>query len=69
MNNEVEYSRTKNEIRFDVKMEPLPTQFKGTRWRSYIRKISDTKIAMGMEVANEGEDLKPYGESILEKKQ
>jgi hypothetical protein len=67
VNNEVECARTKNEIRFNISMEPLPKQFEGTCWRSFIRRISDTKIAMGMEAAKEGKEFKPYGESILEK--
>lgn len=67
VHDEVEYARTKNEIKFDITYEPLPKQYEGTRWRSFIRKISDTKIATGLEVAKEGEDFKRYGESILEK--
>jgi hypothetical protein len=67
VNNEVECARIKNEIKFDISMEPLPKQFERTRWRSFIRKISDDKIAMGMEVEKEGGEFKPYGETILEK--
>jgi hypothetical protein len=48
-------------------MEPLLKSFEGTRWRSFIRKLSDTKMAMGLEVAKEGEEFKKYGESILSK--
>ena len=67
VNNEVERSRTKNEIKFDITMEPLPKQFEGTCCRSFIRRISNTKIAMGLEIARDGKEFKPYGESILEK--
>lgn len=56
-----------NEVKFDVTMEPLPKRFEGTRWRSFIRKISDTQIAMGMEIAKEGTEFKNYGESTLVK--
>ncbi len=69
VNNEVEYARTKNEIRFDIVMEPLPKQFEGTKWRSYIRRISDTKIAMGLETSRNGKEFRPYGESMLEKQE
>ena len=31
VNNEVECARTKNEITFDIIMEPLPKQFEGTK--------------------------------------
>ena len=64
VNNEVECSRSANEIKFDVTMEPLPKQFGGTRWRSYIRKISEDSIATGLETAEGKEDFKNYGESI-----
>jgi hypothetical protein len=67
VNDEVECARTKDEIKFDITMEPLPKQFEGTRWRSYIRKISNQKIATGLEVAEKGKEFKNYGESILEK--
>jgi hypothetical protein len=39
-------------------MEPLPKNFEGTRWRSFMKKISDNKIAMGLEVAKGGEEFK-----------
>lgn len=68
VNNEVEHSRSENEIKFDVTMEPLPKQFRGTRWRSFIRKISNNKLAVGLEVTKEGEAFKPYGEETLVKK-
>ncbi len=67
VNNEIECARTKSEIRFDVTMEPLPKQSEGTRFRSFIKKISDTKITLGMEIAKEGNEFKSYGESILRK--
>jgi len=67
VNNEVECERTKSEIKFDATSEPLPRQFEGTRWRSFVRKISGTQIATGLEVAKEGEGFKSYGETILTK--
>ena len=68
VNNEVECSRDKSEINFDVTMEPMPKQFKGTQWRSFIRKISDSKVIVGLEMAKQGEAFKSYGEEILVKK-
>lgn len=65
VNNEVENVRSNNEIRFDVQVEPLPKEFEGIRWRSYIRKISEKKVAMGLEMARKGEDFKRYGETVL----
>jgi len=67
VNNEVEYARSSEEIRFDVEVEPLPKEFNRMRWRSYIKKLADNKIAMGLEVAKEGEAFKNYGESIYTK--
>ena len=67
VNNELEYARTKDEITFDITMEPLPKQFEGTRWRSFMRKISDTQIAMGLEVAKGRGEFQSYGETILTK--
>ena len=67
VNNEVEYMRNEKEIRFDITMEPLSKNFQGTRWRSFIKKISEDKIAVGLEVAKKGEDFKSYGETIMVK--
>jgi len=65
VNNEVEYLRNEAELKFDVTIEPLQRQFQDTRWRSFIRKVSEDKIAVGLEVAKEGDEFKSYGESIL----
>jgi hypothetical protein len=67
VNNEVECARTKSEIKFDVTSEPLPKQFEGTRWRSFIRKISDTQIATGLEVAKGTGEFQSYGETVFTK--
>lgn len=45
-------------------MEPSPKQFEGMRWRSYIRKISDSKIAMGLECAKGEGTFELFGETI-----
>ena len=67
VNNEIEYERSESEVRFEVISEPIPQAFDGMRWRSYIRKISDTEIRAGLESAKEGEDFTSYGETILHK--
>ena len=67
VNNEVEYSRNDGEIRFDIKIEPLPKQFEGIRWRSYIRKISENTVALSLEMAKGEEKFKKYGETVLVK--
>lgn len=69
VNNEVEYERSENEIRFEVESEPTPQAFDGMRWRSYIQRVSDMEIRMGLEAAKEGEDFKCYGETILKKEE
>ncbi|MCK4498794.1 hypothetical protein KAU25_06330 [Candidatus Bathyarchaeota archaeon] len=63
VNNEVEYIRTDSEIRFEVSQEPSPKQFDGIRWRAYIRKISENKIAMGLEWAKAEGAFKSFGET------
>ncbi len=68
VNNEVECERTKDMIRFDITTEPLSKQVgPGMNWRSTIRKISNIKIATGLEMAKPGQEFKSYGESIIEK--
>ncbi len=67
VNNEIEYERSENELRFEVVSEPVPQAFDGLRWRSYIKKVSDTEIHAGLESAKEGEDFTSYGETILHK--
>ena len=67
VNNEVECARSSEEIRFDIEIEPLPKEFTGMRWRSFMKKMSNTKIAMGLEVAKEGEAFKGYGETVYTK--
>jgi len=68
VNNEVECSKTKDMIKFDITTEPLSKQVgPGMLWRSTIRRISDTKIATGLEMAKPGQEFKSYGESVLEK--
>ena len=67
VNNEVEYSSSETEIRFDVVSEPTPQAFDGTRWRSYIIRVSDDEIRTGLEMAKEGEDFVSYGETILKR--
>jgi hypothetical protein len=66
-NNEVELERTDDMIWFEVVSEPIPQAFDGMRWRSYIKKISETEIRDGLEVAREGEDFTSYGESVSKK--
>ncbi len=67
VNNEVEYARTDGELRFEVVSEPSPKQFEGIRWRSFIKKISANKIALGLEWAKGDAGFEPYGETIATK--
>jgi hypothetical protein len=67
VNNEIEYSRSDEEIRFDVVSEPSPQAFDGIRWRSYIKKISDVEVLDGLESAKPDEDYKSYGEDSMKK--
>jgi hypothetical protein len=67
VNNEVEYQSTADEIRFDVIVEPDHSGFINLKWRSYIRKISERRIVMGLESAKVGEEFNSYGKTIYEK--
>jgi hypothetical protein len=68
VNNEMECARTKDTIKFDITTEPLSKQVgPGMLWRSTLKRISDKKIATGLEMARPGQEFKSYGESILEK--
>lgn len=65
VNNEVECEREPGWIRFDITMEPQPKQFAGMRWRSWLRRIDDNHIAMGLEVAKGDGPFEPYGETVF----
>ncbi|MGY5874503.1 MAG: hypothetical protein RTU30_02045 [Candidatus Thorarchaeota archaeon] len=67
INNEIEYFRDEKEIRFNVEVESFHPGSVGLRWRSYIKRISDTEIAMGLESAKEGENFENYGETIYKR--
>lgn len=68
VNNEVESTSTDDCVKFDISTEPLSKQVgPGMLWRSTLRKISNTKIATGLEMAKPGQEFKSYGESTLEK--
>jgi hypothetical protein len=67
VNNEVESARDSDEIKFDITVEPLPKEFEGIQWRSHIRKISEKKAAMGLEMARGKEEIRRYGETVLVK--
>lgn len=67
VNNEVEYARNDDEIKFEMEVEPLPKQFEGIRWRSYVRRLSDNKVALGLELAKGDEEFRKYGETVLQR--
>ena len=61
VNHETEYARSDDEIRFDVRIEPPPKEFEGTRWRSFLRRQSDDEIETGLEVAKGDARFESYG--------
>ncbi|MHA1960336.1 MAG: hypothetical protein ACW99U_08905 [Candidatus Thorarchaeota archaeon] len=67
VNNEIEYHRTGDEIRFEIAIEPIPQAFDGMRWRSYLVKVSEDEIREGLESAKEGADFENYGDSVLKR--
>ncbi len=67
VNNEVEFERTNDVVRFDVVQEPSPQAFDGMRWRSYIKKTSETEVSEGLEVATGEEDFTNYADNVSKK--
>ncbi len=67
VNNEVECSRTNEEIKFDIRMEPVARQYEGVRQRSYIKKFSERRIAAGLEFSKGREAFTKFGEAVFEK--
>ena len=46
-------------------MEPIPEFFKGTKWRSYIKKVSEDKVLDGLESSQDGVKYDLFGETLL----
>lgn len=67
VNNEIEYYRDEKTKRFQIEVEPEPVMFKGTRWRSFIRIISDKEVHLGLEVAKRDDDFKSFGVTVLKR--
>ena len=69
VNNEVEYYRDDKVIRFDVVIEPHPQSefFVGTRWRSFIEKVSKDEVRDGLEVARGDGDYENFGVTVLKR--
>jgi hypothetical protein len=44
-----------------------PKQFEAMRWRSFLRRIDDTHLAVGLEVAKGDGPFEGYGETVLER--
>ena len=65
VNNETEFMHGEDIIRFEINMEPVPEYFKGTKWRSFIRKISDDKLLDGLESSQDGVNFELFGETEL----
>ncbi|MHA2089273.1 MAG: hypothetical protein ACW98K_00315 [Candidatus Kariarchaeaceae archaeon] len=63
VNNELSYYHDENSIKFDIIIEPRPKQFEGLIWRSWLTKISDTEIEMGMENQKEGQEYLLFNRS------
>lgn len=66
VNNEVEYSRTDDALHFEVEMEPFPKYFQGARWRSFINKVSEDEVHLGLEV-DRGEGFQRFGVTVLKR--
>jgi hypothetical protein len=67
VNNEVKYYRDESVIRFGIEMEPVTAFFMGTRWRSFIEKMSEDEVREGLEVAKGDRDYKSFGVTVLKR--
>ena len=67
VNNEKEIERSEGFIRFEIMMEPVPDFFKGTHWRSYIKKISDDIVVEALESSKNGVEYTLFGETRMER--
>ena len=67
VNHETAYKSTNSELRFEIEMVPVPKAFIGTRWRSFIVKMSDTEVKMGLESAKDNGAFETYGETVYTK--
>ena len=67
VNNEVEIESEDGFVRFQITMEPVTEFFKGTVWRSYIRKVSDDVVLEGLESSKDGVEYALFGETRMER--
>lgn len=67
VNNEVEIERDEGFVRFKITMEPVPEFFKGTHWRSYLRKVSDDVVLDALESSKDGVNYELFGETRMER--
>lgn len=67
VNNEVEIERSDGFVRFEITMEPVPEFFKGTHWRSYVRKVSDDVVVDALESSEDGSNFTLFGETRMER--
>ncbi len=67
VNNEVEIYRDEGVIRFEIEMAPVTAFFVGTRWRSFIEKVSEDEVREGLEVARGDEDYESFGVTVLKR--
>jgi hypothetical protein len=65
VNNEVEIERDESMVRFEINMEPVPKFFKGTKWRSYLKKVSEDTVLDGLESSQDGLNYSLFGETKL----
>lgn len=67
VNNEEEIERSEGFVRFQITMEPVPEFFKGTHWRSYLKKVSDDVVLDALESSKDGIEYTLFGETKMER--
>ncbi len=67
VNNEISYYYDENSIKFEMTIEPSPKQFEGMTWRSFMTKISNSKIELGLETSKDGASFELFNKSAWDK--
>jgi len=55
----------KDTLIFQIKFDSAPSFFRGTLWKSFIRKYGDDEISTGLYTAKKGQRYRLYGETRL----
>lgn len=61
------FYRDEKMIRFETTIEPEPKYFRGTRWRSFVEKVSEDEVHLGLEMAKGDEAFETFGVTVMKR--